>query len=207
MRMPSTEGEYFEGEIEYELVYESLNPDISTEEITKKSTDRKILHFKDGNSMTENYIRDTLTSRTWYDRLSNTTYIQKLDSDTLYFYNSSNVDFIMEPLQEQTGETILGHATRQITIALKGKDNSNYTGSESQFIFHIALDLPIDSIWFKDCLEFDYNKIMSLAPGMILKEEDSIYGYRKLIKRATRIERKLIELDLSIDSTKVLIEI
>lgn len=207
MRMPIKEVEYFEGEIEYELIYESLNPDLSSEEITEKSTDRKILYFKDGSSMTENYIRDTLTSKTWYDKSSNTTYIQKIGSDTLYFYNSSNVDFIMEPLQEQTGETILGHATRQITIALKGKDSSNYTGSESQFIFHIALDLPIDSNWFKDCLEFDYHKMMSAAPGMILKEEDSIYGYRKLIKKATRIEQKLIELNLSIDSTKVLIEI
>lgn len=198
---------YFEGVIEYSVVYESLHPNISTEDFISKSPDTKILYFKNGNFVTESFQNETMTSRSWFDQNSNKIYIQKINSDTLYYYNSTNVDFIMEPFKVRNGDSILEYPTQKITLDLKGKDSTNYTTSKSQFVFHIATGLPIDPSWFKNYYEFDYNKIMTAAPGMILKEEDIIFGFRKLTKTATRIERKSVQLDLSVDSTKILVKI
>lgn len=206
-RKPFEDVGYFEGIVEYEMVYESLHPELSSEDFASNSPDTKIQYFKNGNYVTESFQNDTMTSRSWFDKSSNRVYIQRTNWDTLYFYNAKNIDFEIEPFQVSIGDTILDHSTQKITQKLKGIDGSMYMKNESEFVYHIATDLPIDPKAYSDFLEFDFDQIMKEFPGIILKLEDSIAGIRKVTRTATRIERKPVDLDLSIDPSKVLKEI
>ena len=205
--MPIDKTEYFEGEIEYDITYESLHPTLNSEDFAKDGADSKIQQFKDGNFVSQSFKNDTLIGRSWFDKSVHRVYIQMVKSDTIYFYDTRNVDFIVEPFKVTNGQSILNYSTQKVELTLKGKDSIKFSPNESMFVYHIATDLAIEPSWYKDFLEFDMDKIFTAVPGTILKEEDIIWNVRKLTKTATRVEHKSIELDLSVDPTKTLIEI
>ncbi|NVK65018.1 MAG: hypothetical protein HWE22_10550 [Flavobacteriales bacterium] len=203
----SSQTDYFEGIVEYELTYESLHPIRSSESFVENSPNKKLQFYKGGSFVIESYQNDSLISRSWFDQSSNKNYIHIANSDTIYFYDVKNVDFDIEPPSIEKGDDILQFETQKVTLKLKGKDNSLYAGNKSQLVFYIAPSLPTNPEWYVNFHEFRMNEVFSEVPGIILKEEDIIFEIRKLTKTAVRIEHKSITLDLSIDPTKTLVEI
>lgn len=202
-----TEQKYFEGTIEYDITYESLNDNFPTSQMVGSLPDRAILYFDKGSTVNEFFLNDTLIKRTWYNQLTNLNYYSWGDSDTLYYSNPAETDFNVDAIQQSEGERILNFPTTQIKVLCSGKKGTDYEGNQNKLILHASLELPVNPDWYQNTLEFGYNRTMRLAPGAAVKTEFVIFNYQKTISTATEIEWKEVELDLTVDSTKVLVRI
>lgn len=204
---PEAATDYFEGVLEYQIEYESFTEILSTEDMTRTMPDRKLMYFRNGNAVTDFFLNDSLVKRNWFDQSTNFNYYYQFGSDTLYYSDPSVTDFTTDALVQSEGETILNHPTEKIKILIRGKKGTYFENHEGKLELYLSLDFPIDPSWYKNVAEFDYYKTVTRVPGITLKMNHVIYNYSKTTSTATKIEWKEVNLDLSVDSTKVLVRI
>jgi hypothetical protein len=198
---------YFEGTIEFRVEYKSLNELFPVEKMRQTRPDKVIMYFESGNFVEEQFLNDTLIRRLWYNQTTNLNYYQWGSSDTLMYSNPSITDFSIDAIVQSDGEVILDHSTTKVKVLSRGKEGSHYEGNQNKLELYSSLELPINPEWYRNSHEFGYNRTKSLVPGISLKTRFVIFNYNEITRTATKIEWKDVELDLSVDSSKVLVRI
>lgn len=198
---------YFEGKVEYAVTYESLTPYRTTADFTANSPNKKIIYYKQGSSKTESYLNDKLLSTSWFNVETNKSYLEKVGSDTIYFYDVGDADFDFSEIEVSQGEKIVGYETTRVSISMSGKKGTFYHGSTGSLSFEFATDLKSNPKWFENFREFNYCELIKIAPGIYLREIDRIDGYRIQTNEATDVSEQKVELNFSSDPEKTYIEI
>lgn len=197
---------YFEGQVEYDLIYTLPNGKSLPEEITAEMPDKSLLRFKDGNYERVYYHRDSIHSTVilkWEEMKAYTIYP---NSDSIFCSDPSNPDINTDITNMYVGDTILGYSTQAISSVMSVTDKtSDWYGAEIKQVYHNSSKLPLNPAHYANFREGKYNKLIEKCPGISLKNETTYYNFMKVTQIATKVEWLEIELDLSIDTTKTIV--
>ena len=191
-------GDYFEGEIEYQIIYKTRDPNFSLTELARLQGNRMVMTFKEGDFVQE-YFNSQGRSVRKSIRLKDEHryYLQFPDLDTTYFtdtrYSGHETTFTLLGSQR-----ILGYPCREVhSVAIPKAEYPHFERIDTRFF--IATDLAIDPAWYANYRDGGFDHLAELLPGCmlaILKTND-LYDMEIIATevRPGRVDKKIFTVD------------
>ena len=182
----------FEGVISFDLSYTDIDEKVLMQTICALSGDSVSSYHNSKGDLQLSYCKGEIVSTSWFDSGENKLYFHPESMDTLFFYSSSISDFNAYIEKTNEFENILEYKCQKFIVTLIPR--SGRVNDTIRYEYFIAKDLKIDFNTYKNFKEGGYNELLSMMPGISLKQ--IFYGkFYTRTKKATRIEKRSINLN------------
>ena len=158
---------YFEGEIEYRIIYKTRDPNFNLAELANLHGNRMILTFKEGNFIQTYFnARGRPVRRSVRIADENRFYLEFPGLDTTYFtdtrYSGHETTFTLLGSQR-----ILGYPCRDVhSVAIPKPEYPHFERIDTRFF--VATDLAIDPAWYANYKDGSFDHLAELLPGCML---------------------------------------
>jgi hypothetical protein len=161
-----SQGQYFQGTIEYSLEYKTDNPNIQESNLKQYFGSKVITKFREGNFISEYYNEDNVLVKTSTLNLNKKKYYYELTLiDTLYF---SNIDRTLynTQIEQLADSTVFNNECWTIKSIATNQENFNDNVTSH---YYLSKKLKVNPNWYQDYIDGAYNKIFRMAPGVFIK--------------------------------------
>ncbi len=206
-KLIGSDDSYFEGIILFNITYEMKRPVASPEELEDILGKTMKYTFKEGNYLQEYFdTKEKLIQRRWFNMDTHLSYLEFIDSDTIYYYDPIETDHKLDMLEVLENEEILTHSCKVIQTILSPKAGFEELGS-SNTTYSISEDLKIDPTWYANLNDGAYNKIAAIGKGCFLRilKNGPAFDTNLLANRILR--KKIDSAEFKIESKKTMLKI
>ncbi|MGZ5245120.1 MAG: hypothetical protein ACXWDO_03110 [Bacteroidia bacterium] len=149
---------YFEGEITYSVSHELHDHNITAEYAKKRSGEKMIYYFKNGNTRKDFYYKGDLFQVRVYNPIENLNSMFYPGWDSIYQYTPHGIDFEIVEYTNLPDTTIDGKKLVGIRVESKYKSKP-----QPNFIYcwYFDKNLKINPDWFKKCKEGNWHQLMA----------------------------------------------
>ena len=201
--------EYFEGQIDYKIEYESLNENIPEQYLSMVIGDSFSAYIKeDKYLMIYNSKGDLGWSKTIIRLDEGFSYVEYEKSDTIFKSKLSNnsAELIELKKNSETKKSVLGELCHSIRLKYKSTDpNDTFPITDGTFYYNPKYRL--NSAKYKDYKTGFWNKFVELSESISIRNEHIYAGLFKSTSVAVNIVEKEISEDMFIlDKSKVIVQ-
>lgn len=205
----SQELEFFEGDIEFSITYESINPNISEEFLESILGDKMIGIVKHDKYKTIKPSSAGFSGRSIYYFLDeNTGYIDYDDKDTIFkFKLDESPGYLIEMKEENKDKKeILGQKCPSILIDYVPNDQSNFTRITGRYYYDSRFKLDPEK--YKNHKESFWNLYVEKSGSISVRNEITNYPIYKSIYQALKvIPKEVDDSEFELNPKKIIVEI
>lgn len=179
-----------EGNIEYSISYNIKESWLTESDLKEIHGAKMITEFKDGNRRDEYYNEDNELVRVSVLDLKNNIYSAKFSySDTVYYSDIRHTDFITE-VEKRKDKYVNNEPCWVISTKSWEKQALNKMDTYED-VYFISQELLVNPKWYKNYKDGGFDRIVKLAPGIIVKHESISKAYT-MEKNISKIENQHI---------------